>query len=163
MAQTSRYALPLLQAGQAQKEITHNDALARIDALLHLAVDSRHNSAATEANGTVWIVPAGASGAWAGHDGEIAIFDFSGWSFVAPVEGCVAFVRDEGIFIHYAGGQWRDAWTVPTLAVGGMTLSGSSPAAVTTPDGGLVVDVEARAALGQLLTTLRASGVIVAA
>ena len=32
---TPRWALPQLFAGQAQKEVFHNEALARIDMLLH--------------------------------------------------------------------------------------------------------------------------------
>ena len=66
MIVTSRYGLPLLQAGQAQKEITHNEALARIDVLAQLAVDSRACATVPTADGT-WIVPSNATGAWAGQ------------------------------------------------------------------------------------------------
>ena len=41
MSDTPRLGLPLLAAGQAQKHVTHNDALMRLDALAHLAVASR--------------------------------------------------------------------------------------------------------------------------
>lgn len=160
MPQTARYALPFLQAGQAQKEITHNDALARIDSLIHLAVESRRTSVAAGVDGTSWIVGPNATGLWAGHDGQIALFDEAGWSFVVPLDGCIAFLRDEGVFIHYSAGQWRDRWAVPVLGVGAMTLSGGAPTGVAAPSGGAVVDVEARAALGQLLAALRNMGVL---
>ncbi len=109
---------------------------------------------------STWIVPANAAGPWAGHDGAIATFDDSGWSFVAPPDGCIAFVKDESVFIHYAAGQWRDAWPVPTLAVGGSTSSGGAGVAVADPSGGSVIDVEARAALGTLLVALRSVGLV---
>jgi hypothetical protein len=163
MAQTTRYGFALLQAGQAQKEITHNDALARIDSLIHLAVESRHATTAADVIGTSWIIAAGATGEWAGHDGEIAVCDESGWSFVAPLDGCIAFLRDEGLFVHYAAGQWHDAWVVQSLVVGGLTLSGGAATVVPDPSGGTVIDVEARAALSQLLTTLRTTGLVAAA
>jgi hypothetical protein len=41
MTATPRLSLPLLAAGQAQKHVTHNDALTRLDGLIHLAVASR--------------------------------------------------------------------------------------------------------------------------
>jgi hypothetical protein len=153
MAQSSRFGLPFLQPGQAQKEITHNDAIAQVDCLLHLAVESRHAANGTGMAGTAWIVPANSTGPWAGHDGAIAIFDESGSAFVMPPDGCVAFVRDESVFIHYAAGQWRDAWPVLALAVGGA-------AAIANPSGGGVIDVEARAALGALLVALCSAGLV---
>ena len=36
MTVTPRLSLPLLAAGPAQKHVTHNDALVRLDALIHL-------------------------------------------------------------------------------------------------------------------------------
>lgn len=159
MTQTVRYGLPFLQAGQAQKEITHNDALARVDALLHLAVESRHTVAVPTMADTCWIVAPDATGAWAGHDGQVAVLDDAGWTFVVPLDGCIAFVRDEGVFVHYAGNQWRDAWTVPSLAIGSLTLTGGA-GVLPDPSGGTVIDVEARATLTALLGALRISGLL---
>lgn len=65
MAQTDRLALPLLAAGQAQKEITHNEALGQLDMLVQLIVVSADLSAppASPAEGQCWIVASGGSGA----------------------------------------------------------------------------------------------------
>jgi hypothetical protein len=41
MGTTIRHQLPLLVAGQAQKEVPHSDALKGIDRLLHPPVGSR--------------------------------------------------------------------------------------------------------------------------
>ena len=45
MTDTPRLALPAIEAAQAQKHVTHNEALVLLDALTHLAVESRALSA----------------------------------------------------------------------------------------------------------------------
>lgn len=166
MAETSeRYALPLLQAGQAQKEVTHNSAIAGIDALLHLAVDSQRLAApppAAVAPGT-WIVATPATGAWAGRGGALAVLDSTGWSFIEPRDGCLAYIRDEGVFAVRAAGSWRsDAWPVRALAIAGRTVLAANPVAVAPAIGGTVVDTQARAALDALTDALRAMGLVAA-
>ena len=81
---TARYRLDLLQSGQAQKEITHNEALIRADILLQSAVESRTLTAPPGApvEGQCWVVAAAATGAWAGRSGEIACWSAGGWLFV---------------------------------------------------------------------------------
>ena len=41
MSESALLSLPLIEAGQAQKHVTHNEALLLLDAALHLAVASR--------------------------------------------------------------------------------------------------------------------------
>lgn len=163
MTTTTRYGLPQLQAGQAQKEITHNEAVGRIDALLHLVVESRHSAVPALETGTAWIVATSATGAFADQFGQIAVCDDGGWSVIAPRDGCIAFVRDESVFIHFAAGMWRDGWTVPSVSVGGRALLGGPIVGVAAPTGGSVIDSEARGAVVQLLTALRGLGLIDAA
>ena len=78
---TARYRLDLLQSGQAQKEITHNEALIRADILLQSAVENRTLTAPPGApvEGQCWVVAAAATGAWAGRSGEIACWSAGGW------------------------------------------------------------------------------------
>ena len=42
----------------------------------------------------VYIIPRGATGTWAGHDGEIAFWGAGGWAFELYPEGCTAFIRN---------------------------------------------------------------------
>jgi hypothetical protein len=108
-----------------------------------------------------WIVAGGATGAWAGRSGQIAILDAGGWSFVIPRDGCLAYVRDEGVFAVCTGGNWHaDAWPVRALSVNGRTMLATTPVAIAGASGGAVIDVEARAALAALTGAMRAMGLL---
>lgn len=115
MENTDRLNLPYLMAAQAQKHVTHNEALRMLDALVHLTVSSRALSAppvepdASEA----FLVASGSSDAWQGHDGEIAIFVDGFWMFHAVQEGWVVWVSDETALLIYNGTDWV-APPVPT-------------------------------------------------
>lgn len=141
---TSRLALPLLAPGQAQKELFHNEALIRIDALLTAAVEAPPQNAppATPANGTCWLVGSAPTGAWAEQPGKIAAFDSSGWRFIAPTEGMRLLVRSTQVVMRFAGGAWQ----------GGQ--------AIASPAGGAIVDGEARAAISAILAAMRSYGLI---
>ncbi len=160
---TGRYGLPLLQAGQSQKEITHNEALVRTDALLHPSVESRTLTAppTSPTPGQAWIVGDAASGEWAGQDQAIAAFHAGGWSFIAPSEGCLAWVRSEGVFALFGSGGWETGgWPVNGLSIGGETILTSRRPPIVSPSGGATVDAEARTAIDLVLGALRAHGLI---
>lgn len=110
MFETSRWALPLLAAGQAQKEITHNEALLAIDRWLHLAVISRSTvvQPVTSLPGDCHIVGPAAGGEWQGKDAAVALFDGFGWSFVTPRAGCLAWVRDENVLVVFDASHWQE-------------------------------------------------------
>lgn len=108
MAETANLLLPFLAEGQAQKHLTVNEAFERLDVLLLLSARSRTLAVppASTAEGARWIVPAGASGAWSGRDGQIAAFLNGGWRFFQPRSGWRAFVEDEGSDAVFAAGVW---------------------------------------------------------
>jgi hypothetical protein len=60
---TARLSLPFIMPGQAQKELYHNEALARIDMALHAAVEGQPLATppADPAVGQGWIVGGGAT------------------------------------------------------------------------------------------------------
>ena len=139
---TPRYRLPLLFAGQAQKEFTVNEAHALTDALLHLAVEGEAASPPpAPVEGDCWLVHATPSGDWADHAGHIACRQSGTWLFIAPRDGMRAFNRATGQDWRYAGG-WLAA------------------DAITAPVGGATIDAEARAAIGALLEALATAGII---
>ena len=96
---TPRLALPYLAAGQAQKHVTVNEALAALDGLVQTAVESRTVAAepASPADGVLYILPAGRTGAeWALlPPGALARFEADGWTVLAAGEGALAYVKDE--------------------------------------------------------------------
>lgn len=55
-----------------------------------------------------YLVGAGATGVWATHDDEIAVYDDSqtAWKFITPVEGLTAYVQDENREYQYSGSAW---------------------------------------------------------
>ena len=100
--------LPYIQAAQAQKHVTHNEALRVLDALVQLAVsdDDRTAPPASPTEGERHIVAAGATGAWAGQDGAIAIYETGTWRFEAPRAGTRAWVLGAQDLSVFDGAAW---------------------------------------------------------
>ena len=160
MTDTPRLALPAIEAAQAQKHVTHNEALVLLDALTHLAVESRALSAppVSASEGSSYIPASGASGAWNGWDAQIALYSGGAWVRVVPVPGMKAWVRAERLTVTYEDGLWRDG--VALTAHGGrvtlrakeeeLDLSGAftettDPAFI--PDRAIVLGVASRTTL----------------
>lgn len=131
MSETPRLGLPLLAAGQAQKHVTHNDALMRLDALVHLVVASRTQTVPPASPGetAAYIVPAGGTGVFAGHQDDLAIFEDGAWSFLDPRSGWQAWVSDEAEHHVWTGTEWRRSQPVSSL---GAALWGVNATADTT-------------------------------
>ena len=118
MSDTPMLGLPLLSAAQAQKHVTHNEALLRLDALVHLSVIARNLAAppAAAADGDRYLVAASASGAWAGQAGLLALAQGGGWVFITPRKGWRLWVESEGKLLAFDGTLWREPFTITDLA-----------------------------------------------
>lgn len=108
MADTPRLGLPLLQAAQAQKHVTVNEALVRLDGLGQLSLVSVAVSTppGLANDGDCYGLPVGWVNQWAGHDGEIAIRSNGGWVFAAPAVGWQAWVSDVAGLVVFDGTNW---------------------------------------------------------
>lgn len=125
MSETSpNLDLPLIQPAQAQKHVTVNEALLRLDALTQTCVESRSLlvQPAGPESGHAWILPEEAVGDdWSGSaTGSLAVFRDGAWQVLAPQEGWSVHVRDEGLPVRYdsLSGAWHTAPVRQPLALG---------------------------------------------
>lgn len=160
---SDRFAFPFLQAGQAQKELTHNEALALIDILMHAQVESMTVASPPggATAGQCWVVASGGTGAWAGQDGKLACLTTGGWRFVAPRNGLHVLNASDGNGYVHNGTIWQAA-QVRTNAVyiSGNQIITTRQSAISDPTGGATTDSQARTAISSILTALRNHGLI---
>lgn len=111
MSDTSaNLAMPFIQPSQAQKHVTHNEAIAILDTLTQLSVLSSETTEppASPLAGDRYIVAAGATLEWAGRDGEVATFDGTAWRFHVPAEGWRSWDQAAGRFLVHDGSGWTE-------------------------------------------------------
>lgn len=131
-------SLPLLMPSQAQKHVTHNEALMILDMVIQLVVAAFPLAAPPlmPAIGARYIVGDAATASWAGHENEIALWDGMLWLFVAPQPGWRADIEPTGESLRFTGGDWVPALPVlqnlPALGVG-TSADASVPLAVAGP------------------------------
>jgi len=82
--------------------------LKRLGALVGLSVKDRDLTTppASPAEGDRYIVPAGATGAWAGRTDQIAVWVNGAWEYHAPKVGWLAFIAAEDRLAVYKAGGW---------------------------------------------------------
>ena len=105
---TTHLLLPYILAAQAQKHVTHNEALRILDGLVQPSVLDRDLTAppASPADGDRYIVASGATGAWAGWDLNVALWTDGVWLRLPPRRGWRAWVEDEGLLLVWTGAAW---------------------------------------------------------
>jgi hypothetical protein len=163
MDQTARFALPYLAPGQSQKEFFHNEALARIDALLCPAVEQGPlgSPPASPVIGSCYLVGAGAAGDWAGKDGTLASFTDGGWRHISPIDGMSVVDRATGLTWTRRNSAWEAGIArVQEVRINGQAVVRERQPAIADPTGGGTVDAECRVAVGALLAALRTHGLI---
>lgn len=167
MNETSQFKLPLIEAAQAQKHVTVNEALARLDAASQLRLMSVSEAVppVLAEDGVVYGVPSGAVNAWDGYAGSVAIFANGGWVFLTPNPGWRAFIVDVSKCAIFDGFDW----VLDAIAVtknGSATLQvvtefdhviGAGISSITAPEiknGDQVIGVT-----GRILSAIAGSGV----
>ena len=108
MDTTDRHRLPLLMPSQAQKHVTHNAAIDRIDGLIGLSLSGLAANAppADARPGEAFLVGEDPEGGFAGEAGHVAVLTAAGWIFLTPVAGLVAHVGGEQRFLVFDGAGW---------------------------------------------------------
>lgn len=106
---TTHLSLPLIEPAQAQKHVTHNEALFLLDAMTHLAVSSRNATSppATPTEGARLLIGDAPTGVFTGAAGKIATFLAGEWTFLAPKAGWRVYVESDAALLLYDGANWR--------------------------------------------------------
>ena len=157
MTETTTLGLPLVAAAQAQKHVTVNEALSRLDALVQMTLTTRGATTppSLPGEGTLHAVGNGAGGDWVGQDGRLALWLNNGWVFLDPKAGWRAWSVEDGGVLTFDGSDWI-AGGVALSENGAATVSrvvelvhavGTGSTSVVTgalPDGALILGVSAR-------------------
>lgn len=138
---TTILSLPMILPAQAQKHVTHNEALLILDAVVQLAVLDRDLAAPPggAVAGDRYIVAAGASGAWLGQAGKVAVYSGTYWDFIAPKAGWRAWVADEAQIAVYDGAAWTQQGSAPsTVAQFGISATADATNRLTVSAPGVL-------------------------
>lgn len=160
---TARHGLPLIQPGQAQKELAHNEALAMLDLLVQppvvaVGIDT---PPASPSPGQCWVVGAAPIDAWSGHANALAGWTDGGWRFATPVPGLTVWTGGPAAFSRWDGTTWAAGVLAgSSLRLAGQQVLGPRTAAISDPSGGTTIDSEGRTAVLQILAALRQHGLI---
>lgn len=108
MEQTTNLKLPYIAPSQAQKHVTHNEAIRALDALVQLSAINRSTSLPPEENqeGDRYIINTPAKGLWKRREGQIAAWQDGAWAFFSALEGWNVWIEDEKSFVVFHQKKW---------------------------------------------------------
>ena len=141
--ESERHRLPFLAVAQAYKEITHNEALTRIDALLHPVIEGLAAVPPVllvSDAGQSWLITEGSAGEWQGRNGQIGYWTGGSWRYIEPIESMRIRNRATATDLVRIGNEWIVA------------------PVISNPQAGTVIDVEARAAIMSVLSHFKMIG-----
>lgn len=145
MSETPNIPLTEYPTGALTPSAPYNDAMQVIDALMRPGGRIQDKDLTTPPTtvsadvGKSWIIPSGATGAWSGKTGQIALCTAATlWRYFVPEEGWLADVLDEDTNYRYTGSVWEvESVKIQTVA---------SSATVTPTFANDLVDITAQAA-----------------
>ncbi|MEM5471127.1 DUF2793 domain-containing protein [Hoeflea sp. AS60] len=125
---TPNLSLPLIAPAQAQKHVTHNEALSALDALVQLSVANRTltTAPASPNEGDRYIVGVSASEEWTGWDNSIAVFAAGAWFRMPPSSGWIAWIENEGVIVVWDGATWQSQAAIGSPLVLGVNAVADS-------------------------------------
>lgn len=107
MSQTRRYGLPYILPAQAQKHVTHNEAIKRLDVLLGSSVKTEIDMLPDMADeGDAYLISPSPQADLVNHAHNIAIFLDGTWDFFAPVTGLTIWIENNGSQLVWTGDAW---------------------------------------------------------
>lgn len=108
MDATTKLDLPIIMPAQAQKHVTHNEALNVLDVVTQLSAESRSlvTPPETPVEGTTYLIGSNGTGEWEGREAQVACFQNGAFVYFDPKEGWRCFVRDEAALFVFSAGNW---------------------------------------------------------
>lgn len=107
---TARLDLPLIQPSQAQKHVTHNEALQVLDGLVQAALEETGaNTPPFEpVTGTLYAIGPSPTDDWAGEPNKLALRITEAWLFIDPQVGWRAWDKATEQFKVFDGTGWAE-------------------------------------------------------
>ena len=102
---TPKFGISELVANQASAEITVNEALELLDAVVGARVINQTTTTppSTPTVGDAYIVAASATGNWTGKDGLFAVYTNGGWRYATVGAGFTMLDKSDSHFYGYNG------------------------------------------------------------
>lgn len=124
-SETALLKLPYIMPSQAQKHVTHNEALRALDALIHLRVEDRgcETPPADPAEGQRHALGPAPTGAFSGQGGRIAAFQDGAWAFHQPREGWVVWDAAAAALIVFHDGDWTPVFDLQNVSLVGINTT----------------------------------------
>lgn len=163
MLKSTRLGLPFLSAGQAQKELTHNEALLLLDSAVQACCAAGPTNVPPQSPeaGLAYICGDTPTGEWEGRPLSVACHTENGWRFIDPFDGLELFDRASERHWCFSSGTWSIGLVKASeIHVNGIKVLGDQRPSISDADGGTTVDAVARNTLAQVLSALRAHGII---
>lgn len=115
---SAKLTLPYLLPNQAQKHVTLNESLRRLDAIVQLSVISTSQAAppGDPRDGDRYLVAEATTGDWTGFDSQIASVQDGAWAFYPPQVGWVTWDEETSQLKAFDGSGW--------IAAGGSGAAG---------------------------------------
>ncbi len=105
---TPKLSMPLIMPAQAQKHVTHNEAVELLDMIVQMTLEATNASTppSSPGEGQAWALGTSPTGDWAGQAGMIASWRGGGWLLVTPQDGWMAWVKDVTELQVRTSGAW---------------------------------------------------------
>lgn len=142
MTNTTKLNLPLLDSGQENQIVVHNEAISMLDALWQLSVISMDldSPPVSPSAGDTYIVKAPGYGAWEDMANYIAAFVNGAWQLFEPSAGWRVYDNNTGALMIFDGADWVDFLNGLNLTMLGINATPDSTNRLSVKSEGILFD-----------------------
>lgn len=122
---TTNLSLPYIMPSQAQKHVTHNEAIRALDALVQMAVIDVDRTAlpADAAEGDAYILSASPDAGWQASAQALVAFQDGAWAAYTPKAGWTCYNQADKTFYIFDGSHWFTAARPDSVTTLGINAS----------------------------------------